>query len=38
VQAMSLQDALDACLDGRIMDGKTIAALQAYYYGRTKRS
>jgi ADP-ribose pyrophosphatase len=32
VQVLSLDDALRACLDGRIRDGKTIAALQVYHY------
>lgn len=30
VEIMALDDALAACLDGRIVDGKTIAALLAY--------
>jgi ADP-ribose pyrophosphatase len=32
VVTMPLSDALDACVDGRIVDGKTIAALQIYHY------
>lgn len=32
VQPMSPAEALDACVDGRIVDGKTIAALQVYHY------
>ena len=31
-QIMPLADALDACLDGRIVDGKTIALLQMFNY------
>lgn len=38
VQPMSLSDALDACVDGRIVDGKTIAALQVYHYRQTRGS
>lgn len=38
VQPMSLADALDACADGRIKDGKTIASLQVYHYRQTRRS
>lgn len=38
VEVMSLADALDATTDGRIVDGKTIAALQVYHYQRTKHS
>lgn len=37
VEIMRLADALDACVDGRIRDAKTIAALQVYHY-RVKRS
>jgi ADP-ribose pyrophosphatase len=36
VQPMALSEALDACLDGRIVDGKTIAALQVYHYRQTR--
>lgn len=32
VQIMRLGDALDATVDGRIIDAKTIAALQVYHY------
>jgi ADP-ribose pyrophosphatase len=32
VQVLSLDDALRATIDGRIRDGKTIAALQVYHY------
>jgi ADP-ribose pyrophosphatase len=32
VEIMRLGDALDATVDGRIIDGKTIAALQVYHY------
>lgn len=35
VQPMALADALVACADGRILDGKTIAALQVYHYRQT---
>lgn len=38
VQPMPLTDALAACADGRILDGKTIAALQVYHYRRTRQS
>jgi ADP-ribose pyrophosphatase len=34
VAEMSMTDALAACWDGRIMDGKTIAALTLYHLGR----
>ncbi len=37
VEIMRLADALDACVDDRIRDAKTIAALQVYHY-RVKRS
>ncbi len=33
VEIMPLPDALDASADGRIIDAKTIAALQVYHYG-----
>jgi ADP-ribose pyrophosphatase len=38
VVTMSLADALDATVDGRIVDGKTIAALQVYHYRQTRQS
>jgi ADP-ribose pyrophosphatase len=37
VQPMDMADALDACVDGRIVDGKTIAALQVYHYRQTRQ-
>jgi ADP-ribose pyrophosphatase len=36
VEVMRLADALDATVDGRIVDAKTIAALQVYYYRVTR--
>lgn len=38
VQPMPLAQALDACVDGRIVDGKTIAALALYHYRQTRQS
>ncbi len=38
VEPMPLTAALNACVDGRIIDGKTIAALQVYHYSRMKHS
>lgn len=37
VQTMPLADALDATADGRIKDGKTIAALQVHRHTRVKK-
>ncbi len=37
VETMPLAEALDATLDGRITDGKTIAALQVHHYARTRK-
>jgi len=37
VQPMPLADALAATADGRIVDGKTIAALQVYHYTQVNR-
>jgi len=37
VAIMDLSDALAATADGRIVDGKTIAALQLYHYRRSRR-
>jgi ADP-ribose pyrophosphatase len=37
VELMPLADALDATADGRIVDGKTIAALQLYHYRATRK-
>lgn len=34
VEIMPLDDALAATTDGRIIDGKTVAALQVYHYSR----
>lgn len=36
VEIMPLAEALAATVDGRIADGKTIAALQVYHYGRAR--
>ena len=36
VEIMTLTDALDATADGRIIDAKTIAALQIYHYRQTR--
>ena len=36
VEIMSLEDALAATTDGRIIDGKTIAALHVYHYRRAR--
>ncbi len=36
VEILSLSDALAATVDGRIIDGKTIAALHVYHYQRTQ--
>ncbi len=36
VVTMPFDDALDACADGRIVDGKTIAALQVYRYRKAR--
>lgn len=38
VEIMDLADALSATADGRIIDGKTIAALQIYHYRQTRTS
>jgi len=38
VESMVLADALDATADGRIVDGKTIAALQVYHYRQSRKS
>ncbi|MBI4581659.1 MAG: NUDIX hydrolase [Planctomycetes bacterium] len=37
IEVMPLDDALEACADGRIVDGKTIAALQVYHYQQNKQ-
>lgn len=36
VEAMNLEDALAATLDGRIVDAKTIAALHVYHYAKQR--
>jgi ADP-ribose pyrophosphatase len=36
VEIMRLDDAIDAAADGRIIDGKTIAALLTYHYRATR--
>jgi len=36
VAPMPLAEAMEACLDGRITDGKTIATLGVYHYRRTR--
>lgn len=38
VSIMDLTDALDATVDGRIVDGKTIAVLQLYHYRQLEKS